>query len=86
MQVGGALGLAVLATLSTSRTTNLVNAGDSTGAALTSGYRLAFVIGAGLLLAALAIALAVLRSEPAADEAQAVEVAEAEPAFSSEAL
>ena len=51
MQVGGALGLAVLATLSTSRTTNLVNGGDSTASALTSGYRLAFVIGAGLLLA-----------------------------------
>jgi hypothetical protein len=53
---------------------------------LTSGYRLAFVIAAGLLLGAFAIALAVLRSEPAADEAQAVEAAEAEPAFSSEAL
>ncbi len=62
MQVGGALGLAVLATLSTSRTTNLVSGGDSTGSALTSGYRLAFVIAAGLLLAALGIALAVLRS------------------------
>jgi predicted MFS family arabinose efflux permease len=86
MQVGGALGLAVLATLSTSRTTNLVNGGDSTASALTSGYRLAFVIAAGLLLAALGIALAVLRSEPAAEEASAVEAAEAEPAFSSEAL
>jgi MFS family permease len=86
MQVGGALGLAVLATLSTSRTTNLVAGGDSTASALTSGYKLAFVIGAGLLLAAFGIALAVLRSEPAADEAQAIETAEAEPAFSSEAL
>ncbi len=86
MQVGGALGLAVLATLSTSRTTNLVAGGESTGSALTSGYKLAFVIAAGLLLAALGIAVAVLRSEPAADEVQAVEAAEAEPAFSSEAL
>jgi EmrB/QacA subfamily drug resistance transporter len=86
MQVGGALGLAVLATLSTSRTTNLVAGGDSTASALTSGYKLAFVIAAGLLLAALGIALAVLRPEPAADEAQAIESAEAEPVFSSEAL
>src|ERR1700712_5578492 len=86
MQVGGALGLAVLATLSTSRTTNLVNGGDSAATALTSGYKLAFVVAAGLLLAALGIALAVLRPEPAAEEAQAVEAAEAEPAFSSEAL
>ena len=38
-----------------------------TASALTSGYRLAFLVGAGLLLAALAVALAVLRSEPAAD-------------------
>ena len=76
----------MLATLSTSRTTNLVNGGDSTASALTSGYHLAFLIGAGLLLVALGIALAVLRPEPAADEAEAVEAAEAEPAFSSEAL
>jgi len=86
MQVGGALGLAVMATLSTSRTTNLVNGGDSTASALTSGYRLAFVVGAGLLLGAFAIALTVLRSEPAAEEAQAIESAEAEPVFSSEAM
>ena len=86
MQVGGALGLAVLATLSTSRTANLVSGGDSAASALTSGYRLAFLIGAGLLLAALGVALAVLRSEPAADEAGAVAAAEADPAFSSEAL
>jgi EmrB/QacA subfamily drug resistance transporter len=86
MQVGGALGLAVLATLSTSRTTNLVSAGDSTGSALTSGYRLAFMVGAALLFGAFAIAVAVLRSEPAAAEAEAIETAEAEPAFSSEAL
>src|SRR6195952_5607216 len=86
MQVGGALGLAVLATLSTSRTTNLVNGGDSAATALTSGYKLAFVVAAGLLLAALGIALTVLRPEPAADEEQAVEAAEGEPVFSSEAL
>jgi MFS family permease len=86
MQVGGALGLAVLATLSTSRTGNLVNEGHSTASALTSGYQLAFVIAGALLLGALAIALAVLRPEPAAEEATAVESAQAEPAFSSEAL
>ena len=40
----------------------------------------------GLLLAALGVALAVLRAEPAADEAEAVAAAEADPVFSSEAL
>ncbi|HEY2477402.1 MAG TPA: MFS transporter [Solirubrobacterales bacterium] len=85
LQVGGALGLAVLATLSTNRTTDLVNSGEGSHAALTSGYQLAFVVGAGLLVGAVAIAVAVLRSNRTAGEAAAVESAEAEPAFSSEA-
>src|SRR5581483_6414163 len=46
-QVGGALGLAVLATLSTSRSNDLEAAGHSTASALTSGYHLAFWIAAG---------------------------------------
>ncbi|OJU84525.1 MAG: MFS transporter, partial [Solirubrobacterales bacterium 70-9] len=83
LQVGGALGLAVLATLSTNRTTDLVNSGEGSHAALTSGYQLAFVVGAGLLVGAIAVALAVIRSGPTS--AEAVAAAEAEPAFSSEA-
>ena len=43
-QVGAALGLAVLATLSTTRTESLRAAGDSASSALTSGYHLAFTI------------------------------------------
>ena len=46
-QVGGALGLAVLATLSTSRSDELLDRGESAGAALTGGYHLAFWIAAG---------------------------------------
>jgi MFS family permease len=84
LQVGGAIGLAVLATLSTSRTTDLVNSGEGTHAALTSGYRLAFLIGAVLVAVGIAVALLVIRSGPTPDEA--VEVAEAEPVFSSEAV
>jgi len=41
-QVGGALGLAVLATLSASRSDRLIGDSESTAAALTSGYHLAF--------------------------------------------
>ena len=85
LQVGGALGLAVLATLSTNRTTDLVNSGEGSHAALTSGYQLAFVVGAGLLVGAVVVALSVIRSGPMAGEEVAVETAEAEPAFSSEA-
>jgi EmrB/QacA subfamily drug resistance transporter len=86
LQVGGALGLAVLATLATNRTTDLVAGGDAAGAALTSGYRLAFLVAAGLVAVAVAVAALVL--EPIA-EPQAREQGEladlAEPAFSSEA-
>jgi EmrB/QacA subfamily drug resistance transporter len=62
-QVGGALGLAVLATLATSRTEDLMAGGESAPAALTSGYHLAFVVGAGLVIAGIGIALALLRPE-----------------------
>jgi EmrB/QacA subfamily drug resistance transporter len=63
VQVGGALGLAVLATLAASRSDGLLGDGQSTAAALTGGYRLAFGIGAVLVLAAIGVALTVLRSE-----------------------
>ena len=48
-QVGGALGLAVLATLSTSRSDALLERGESAASALTGGYHLAFWIAAGLV-------------------------------------
>jgi MFS family permease len=62
-QVGGALGLAVLATLSASRSDALIADGDSTAAALTDGYHLAFWIAAGLVLAAIVVALTVIQPE-----------------------
>ena len=44
-QVGGALGLSVLATLASDRTTSLRHAGLSVASSLTGGYHLAFLIG-----------------------------------------
>ena len=64
-QIGGAIGLAVLATLSTTRTENLLADGESQAAALTGGYHLAFWIGAALVVAALGVALTVLQPEDA---------------------
>ncbi|HEY1592902.1 MAG TPA: DHA2 family efflux MFS transporter permease subunit [Solirubrobacteraceae bacterium] len=72
-QVGGALGLAVLATVSASHTTALEHAGRDAAAALTGGYHLAWVIGTGLLIVALATAIAVLRPVPVAVAEQVVE-------------
>jgi MFS family permease len=64
-QVGGALGLAVLATLSASRSAALVGAGEEpNAAALLSGYHLAFGIGAVLVLVAIAVAVTILQPEP----------------------
>jgi hypothetical protein len=59
-QVGGALGLAVLATLATTRTGTLQAHGTSTAAALTGGYHLAFTIAAILVLSAIAIGVFLL--------------------------
>ncbi|WP_433660838.1 MFS transporter [Nocardia sp. CA-128927] len=65
MQVGGALGLAVLATLSASKSADLLKAGTPVNEALTSGFQLAFWIGAALVTAALLAAVFVLKSVPA---------------------
>jgi EmrB/QacA subfamily drug resistance transporter len=59
-QVGAALGLAVLATVSASRTEALLADGDTMAAALTGGYHVAFWIGAGLVLTAVLVAVTVL--------------------------
>ncbi len=81
MQVGGSIGLAVLATLSTERTNSLLADGEGQLQALNSGYHLAYLIGAGLAAIAVAIAVFVLRApEPGAMPAHAE--GEPEPAFS----
>jgi MFS family permease len=64
-QVGGALGLAVLATLSESRSRTLSHQGLSSAASLTGGYHLAFWIAAGLVACAIAVVAGTLRSAPA---------------------
>jgi EmrB/QacA subfamily drug resistance transporter len=75
-QLGASVGLAVLATLATSRTDQLLAGGLPPVAALTGGYQLAFAVGAALVGAAVVVALAVLRPEsgtaaPAAAPAEA---------------
>jgi EmrB/QacA subfamily drug resistance transporter len=60
-QVGGAIGLAVLSTVATGRTTTLRAAGHGVPDALTGGYHAAFWIAAALIVAALVTALTTLR-------------------------
>src|ERR671919_327495 len=78
VQVGGAIGLAVLATFATERTDGLLADGESTASALNSGYHLAYLIGAGLVLVAIAIAVSVLRARLPEAPAEAVAEAAAE--------
>jgi EmrB/QacA subfamily drug resistance transporter len=78
MQVGGAIGLAVLATLATERTAGLAADGESTASALNGGYHLAYLVGAALVLVAIVVAATVLKP-PAMEQP---ELAGAEPASS----
>ncbi|HWE89760.1 MAG TPA: MFS transporter [Pseudonocardiaceae bacterium] len=60
MQVGAALGLAVLATLSATQTTHLASLGNPVAVALTGGYHVGFWVAAGLVLVALVVAITML--------------------------
>lgn len=64
--MGGALGLAVLASVAAARTEHLAGTGAGTLAALTGGYHLAFAIGAMFALAAAAIGATFLRTRAGA--------------------
>jgi EmrB/QacA subfamily drug resistance transporter len=81
VQVGGAIGLALLATFATERTDSLRADGESLASALNSGYHLAYLIGAALVLVAIAVAVGVLRSE-VPGQAEAAERNGAQPAYS----
>jgi MFS family permease len=81
--MGGALGLAVLASLAASRTDTLLASGDGQLTALTGGYHLAFLVGAIFALSAAVLGTSLLRAEGPADEGAPIEsdqAAEAEAA------
>ena len=70
--LGGALGLAGLASLAASRTETLSASGDGRLAALTGGYHVAFLVGAVFALAAAALGALLLRDgQPAVDDREA---------------
>jgi EmrB/QacA subfamily drug resistance transporter len=61
-QVGGALGLAVLATLASGRTLSLLDGGAGRNAALAGGYHLAWLVGAGTVVLTLVLTISLLRT------------------------
>ncbi len=74
-QIGGALGIAALSTIATSRTSSAVASGSSHAVALVDGFQGAFVAGAIIAGLGIVAALVLIRRE----ELERVE--EAEPAF-----
>jgi EmrB/QacA subfamily drug resistance transporter len=80
-QVGAALGLAVLATLSAGRSEDLVGAGRPLDVALTDGYHLAFWICAALTAVAIVIAATVLRSRTSPPGPRAAQDVQGERAY-----
>jgi EmrB/QacA subfamily drug resistance transporter len=75
MQVAAALGIAILGTIATDHTRNLVAGGTPSAQALTSGYHLAFIAGAICAAVGALVALAALRpSSRARDEVVAAEI------------
>jgi EmrB/QacA subfamily drug resistance transporter len=81
-QVGGALGLAVLATLATGRTDTLTEQGIAQATALVDGYQLALLVASGFIVAAIAFAATVLEPAPSAESVEGFEPVAAEPAYS----
>jgi EmrB/QacA subfamily drug resistance transporter len=79
VQVGGAIGLAVLATFATERTESLLEDGEAAATALNSGYHLAYLIGAGMVLVGIAIAASVLRAQAPEGAAEPLPEVPAEP-------
>ncbi len=61
MQISGAIGLAVLATISTDRAQTLTRHGHELASALTGGYHLAFIVAACCSAGGRVIAFIVLR-------------------------
>ena len=60
--MGGALGLAVLASVAASRTTHLLSTGASHASALVGGYHVAFIIGAAFAAVAAVVSAQMLRA------------------------
>jgi EmrB/QacA subfamily drug resistance transporter len=79
-QVGGALGLAILAAIANSRTADVIAGGEHNQAvALTEGFKTAFLVGSGFALVGAILAAVLLSSADSREHARAAQAGEAEP-------
>ena len=74
--MGGAVGLAALASLAASRTTHLLGSGENQIAALLGGYHLAYLIGAAFALVAAVLSALLLRTDAPPQPDRATESAQ----------
>jgi EmrB/QacA subfamily drug resistance transporter len=80
-QVGGALGLAILAAVANGRTDDVIASGvRNPAAALTEGFQDAFLVGAGFALLAAVLAAVMISSRDSREHAAAARRGEAQPA------
>ena len=83
-QVGGALGLAILVSVATSRTDSVMAAADGAPSALpgalTEGFRAAFTVGIGFAVVGAILAAVLISSQASREHAAAARAGELEPA------
>jgi len=75
-QVGGALGLAILAAIANSRTDNLVGDGIARAQALTDGFSTAMTVGAGFALVGAILSVVAISSRASREHALAAQAGE----------
>jgi EmrB/QacA subfamily drug resistance transporter len=80
-QVGGALGLAILAAVANGRTSDAIASGlRNPAVALTEGFQDAFIVGAGFALLAALLATVMISSRDSREHAEAAQRGDAQPA------
>ena len=79
-QIGGALGLAILATVANSRTDHLAASGSPVRVALTEGFQNAFLVGAGIAIVGAVLAIVLVSGKASREHALAAQRGEIEPA------
>jgi EmrB/QacA subfamily drug resistance transporter len=79
-QIGGALGLAILATVANTQTSNAFESGASQATALTDGFQSAFLVGSGFAIAGAILAMILVSGRASREHADAAKRGEVEPA------
>ena len=77
-QIGGALGLAILASIANSSTSSALGSGSDKAVALTTGFSDAFTVGAGFAVAGALLAAVLISSRDSRDHAEAAQRGELE--------